>query len=208
MLQSAQRDGLFRRVLRITIRLSHVGQHHLRVGLGPESPRLKQRQLIPHTLLVHVQSGLDVIQSIHNEVLGGPEGVVKDGLRVVSHAVHQCLYLEVGIDFLSSCRSSVGLGLLDVPLPEKKLPIQVGYLNHVHVSDRDQPLWSCSHSHQSERLEILASERPSPNQEQLHIVNLGLSSSPEDSKLVVVPSALRLPVCRRGFGQQLEHVKI
>ena len=81
--KGAHRDGLLRRVLRVTISLSLVGDNHLGVGLGAEGAGLEERLLVPDALLIDIKSGLDVINSVNDEVERLPEVVVKEilGLR-------------------------------------------------------------------------------------------------------------------------------
>lgn len=81
--KGAHRDGLLRRVLRVTISLSLVGHNHLGVGLGAEGARLEERLLVPDALRIDIKSCLDVINSVNDEVERLPEVVVKEilGLR-------------------------------------------------------------------------------------------------------------------------------
>ena len=79
----AHRDRLLRRVLRVSVALSLVRDDHLRVGLCAKSPRLEERLGIPDAAGVDVETSLDVINSVDNEVEVLPEVVVEDILGLL-----------------------------------------------------------------------------------------------------------------------------
>lgn len=81
----AHRDGLLGWILRVTVGLGLVRHDHLRVGLGAESTRLEQGLLVPDALTINVQSSLDVIDSINDEVKTFPEVVIELILGVWGH---------------------------------------------------------------------------------------------------------------------------
>jgi len=77
--QSAHGDTFLWRVLRVTVAKGLVGDNHLRVGLGAEGAGLEERLLVPDALLIDVESGLDVIDSVNDEVEALPELIVEGG---------------------------------------------------------------------------------------------------------------------------------
>lgn len=61
-----------------TIVFCHVWNDNLRVALGSKSAGLKKRFAKVDTSGVHVQPGIDIVQSIDNQVQRLPELVVED----------------------------------------------------------------------------------------------------------------------------------
>jgi hypothetical protein len=64
----AHGNGLLWWILRITVTKCLVWNNHLRVGFGSESAGLQERLLVPDTLLINIESSLDIINSIDNKV--------------------------------------------------------------------------------------------------------------------------------------------
>ena len=66
--KGAHRDRFFWRILRVAIALCLVGNNHLRVGLGAERARLKQRLFVPEAAGVNVKAGFDIVNRVYNKV--------------------------------------------------------------------------------------------------------------------------------------------
>ena len=121
--KSAHWDGFFWWILGVTVALSYVRNDHLRVGLGTKSSRLKERLLVPYASCVNVESSLDVIDSIDNEVLAFPEIIVENLFGVWANNCHVILNIQVRIHALSNCAGTFRFGVTDVILSEQELSI-------------------------------------------------------------------------------------
>lgn len=66
--QRAHWDGFFRRILGISVALGLVRNDHLHVSLGSECTRLEQWFLIPDTPAVDVETSLDIVYCVYNEI--------------------------------------------------------------------------------------------------------------------------------------------
>jgi len=66
--QSAHWDSLFGWILGISIALGLVGNDHLLVCLGSECTGLEEWLLIPDASAVNIKTGLDVIDSVYDEI--------------------------------------------------------------------------------------------------------------------------------------------
>ena len=75
--ERAHRDGLLRRILRIAVSLSLVRNDHLGVGLSAKSTGFEKRLLVPDALAINVETSLDVIDGVDNEVEALPELVIE-----------------------------------------------------------------------------------------------------------------------------------
>ena len=78
VLDGARRSLLFWRILRGSVRLCEVGDDDLGVALRAEGTRLEERLLEEDTTLVHVQTRLDIIQSVGDTVDAAKEVLVVD----------------------------------------------------------------------------------------------------------------------------------
>ena len=83
--ERAHGDRFFGRVLRVSVTLGLVRDHHLGVCFSSESSRFKEGFLVPDASLVDVESGFDVVHSVYYEVEAFPERVVENGLRFWGH---------------------------------------------------------------------------------------------------------------------------
>lgn len=135
--KSAHWDGFFWWILRITVALSYVRNDHLRVGLGTKSSRFKERLLEPNAFCVDVESSLDVIDSIDNEVELFPEIIVENLFGLWANDSHIIFDIQVWVHVLSNSAGTLRFGVSDVILSEKELSVEVGDLNVVIISDRD-----------------------------------------------------------------------
>mmetsp|Transcript_76380 Transcript_76380/g.220748 ORF Transcript_76380/g.220748 Transcript_76380/m.220748 type:complete len:247 (+) Transcript_76380:1263-2003(+) len=211
MLQGAQRDGLFRRVLGVGVRLRHVRQDHLRVRLRAERPRFEQGLAKPDATGVDIHARLHIVQRVHHGVQAGPKVVIeRPVLGLLADANLQSLDLERRVHLLHGPGRGGGLRLADVVLPEQELTVQVRDLDPVHVRHRDFPAAPAASAEHRERLQVLAAQRSGANEEKLQLAEALLEGPAEDGNLVVVAPAHRLAVRRRRLGllQQLEHVQV
>ena len=105
---------------RPTIVLCKAGDDHLRVALGPQGSALQQGLAKVDAARVHVQARIHIVQSIDDDVQSGPEGIVKDILRIWGHPVLQRPHLQCRVDGLGGSRRNCGLcaaaeGLASLP---------------------------------------------------------------------------------------------
>lgn len=205
--QGAHGDGLFRRILGIAVALSLVGHNHLRVSLGAESTRLKERLLVPDATGVDVETSVDVIDSVNNEVKTFPEFVVEDRLGVGANSGHVVLNIKIRVHCLCNSASSLRLGVTNVVLAEQELTVQVGDLDVIVVSDGDVTALSATETHQSKGLDVLASKSTSTNHESLNLQKLVLDFTTEDLDLVIV-SAVSGSSVNLTLGESLEGVVV
>lgn len=99
--------------------------NHLLVCLGSKSSRLEQWLLIPDTLLIDVQSCLNVIDSIDNEVKFFPELIIEDILSILGQQRCKSVDLKVRVHLLGNIAGSLGLWLSYVVLSEEELTIEI-----------------------------------------------------------------------------------
>ena len=78
VLDSARRRLLLRWVLRRGVRLCEVGNNDLNVALRSESAGLEQRLLVEDATLVHVQTGLYVVERVRDTINAREELVAVD----------------------------------------------------------------------------------------------------------------------------------
>jgi hypothetical protein len=135
--KSAHWDSLFWWILGVTVALGYVRDDHLRVGLGTKSSGLKERLLVPNASCVDVESSLDVIDSIDNEVLAFPEIIVENLFSVWANNSHIILDIQIWVHALCNSAGTLRFGVSNIILSEQELSIQVGDLNVVIISDRD-----------------------------------------------------------------------
>ncbi len=100
--KGAHRDRLLRRVLRVSVALSLVRDDHLRVGLCAESPRLEERLGIPDAAGVDVETSLDVIDGVYNEVEVLPEVIVEDILGLLRDIGLVSSHIQVVVDLFGN----------------------------------------------------------------------------------------------------------
>lgn len=135
--KSAHWDGFFWWILRVTVALSNVRNNHLRVSLGTKSSGLKERLLVPNAFSVDVESSLEVIDSINNEVLAFPELIVEYLFGVWANNGHVILDIQVRVHAFSNFTGTLRFGVANVILSEQELSVEVGDLNVVIIGDRD-----------------------------------------------------------------------
>ena len=75
--ECAERDGFLRRIARVTVRSGLVRNNHLRVCLGAESTRFKQRLFVPDALAIDIEPSLDIVDGVDNEIERLPELIIE-----------------------------------------------------------------------------------------------------------------------------------
>lgn len=135
--ESAHWDGFFWWILRVTVALSDMRNDHLRVALGTKSSGLKEWLSIPNAFCVDVESSLDVIDGIDNEVLAFPEVIVEDFFGIWANDGHVILDIQVCVHTFGDVTGSLRFGVANVVLSEEELSVKVGDLDVVIVSNRD-----------------------------------------------------------------------
>lgn len=123
--ECAHGNRLLRRILRITIGAGFVRNNHLRVGFSSESTRLKQWLGVPNALTINVETSLDIIDGVNNEIKRLPEFIIEN---IFGLWCNECLvncHLKLGIHDLRLSASSLSLGKANIGLSEKELTVQV-----------------------------------------------------------------------------------
>ena len=98
---------------------------HLGVCFRTKGARLKQGLLIPHTLLINVESCFDVVDGIDYEVEAQPEFVIEDNLSRLVDIGGVGLNFEVWVENLCNTAGSLRLGRANIVLSEEELAIKV-----------------------------------------------------------------------------------
>mmetsp|Transcript_892 Transcript_892/g.2930 ORF Transcript_892/g.2930 Transcript_892/m.2930 type:complete len:529 (-) Transcript_892:351-1937(-) len=196
-MQRAHRRGLLRGIARRAVILRESGDHHLRVALRPERPGLEKRLSKVHAPRVDVQTRVDVIERVHDDVQTGPKRVVEHVLGVRGDAILQRDDVELRVDRLGRVGRAVALRLADVPVAEQKLPREVRLFDDVVVRDRDFPFFAAAEPHEREVLDELAPERARADEEDLLFLDLPLKRAAEARDLRVVPAPFRGHLLRR-----------
>lgn len=204
--QGAHWDTLLWWILRVTVALGLVRHDHLGVSFGTEGTRLKEWLLIPHALLIDIETRLDVVDSVDDEVETLPELVVESALGRWIHIGLIGLDLKFWVHFLANHAGGLRLSFGNVLLAEEELTVQVGDLNIVVVSAVDLTFWTATKTHHCEGLNVLASKGTSANHEGLNISELLLHFTTVDLDLVVITAVHWLAVnCSIQF-QSLSNV--
>ena len=86
-----------------------MGNDHLGVGLGAEGSRLEERLLVPDTLAIDVEPGLDVVDGIDNIVKRLPEFVIEKIFCLWANKGLMGDDIELGVHGLGLGASSGGL---------------------------------------------------------------------------------------------------
>lgn len=205
--ERAERNRIFFLVLAITIRLRDTRHDHLRVGLCSKSTRLKKRLLIPDALLIHVETSFHVVYSVHDEVERLPELIVEQFLSVWADKSLMCDDLEVRIHHLCLLAGGDSFRAVHIICSEQELPVQVGYLNVIIISDSDESVLPAAKSHQSHSLDEFTAKSTSSYHESLDVSKLLLNFTTINFDLVIVATALRLSVCLSS-GERVEVVDV
>ena len=204
--ERAHWDGLLGRILRVTVGLSLVRHNHLRVGLGAESTGLEQWLLVPNTLLVDVESSLNVVDGVDDEVETFPEVVIEKIFSLRGDEGLMGCDLEGWVHVLGLAAGSLSLRFADIWLSEEELTIEVGHLDVVIVGHSDGTI-SASESHESHSLDVFAAESSGADHESLGVSELFLDLTTVDSDLVVV-SAIHWSSVGFAFRQRLEAIVV
>lgn len=203
--ERAHGDGLFGRILRVTVGLGLVRNDHLRVGLGAESAGLEERLAVPDALTIDVETSLNVIDGVDDEVETFPEVIVEDVLSLWSNESLMGDDLEIRVHDFSLAARCLRLGMADIGLAEEELTVQVGDLNVIVVSDGDGASGAATETHEGHGFSVLAAERTSTDHESLDGTKLLLHLTAVDPDLVVVAAVHWLAV-NVALGKRLEAV--
>lgn len=82
VLQRAYFERLFLRIPTVALALGHIWHHNLRVGLLTLGSRVNQRLPVEDGSFIDLESGMNVVHSVHNEVESVPEGVILEVFSV------------------------------------------------------------------------------------------------------------------------------
>jgi hypothetical protein len=192
--KGTHRDSLLRRVLRVSVALSLVRDYHLWVCLGAKSARLEERLGIPDAAGVDVETSLNVINSIDNEVEVLPEVVIEDILGLLRDIGLVVSHIQIAVDFFGNVAGDMWLGVSHVVLTEQELSVKVGDLNIVVIGDSDLTLLGAANTHESEGLDIFTAESSSSNHESLHLSEFLLDFASINENLIVVAAVKRSAV--------------
>ena len=206
--ECAHGDGLLGRILRVTVGLGLVRHNHLRVSLGAESTRLKKGLAVPDALAIDVETRLDVIDGIDDEVEAFPEIIVEDILSFFSDEGLMNSHLEIGVHDLCFAACTLRLGMTNIGLTEEELTVQVGYFNVVIIGDSDGTSRATGETHEGHGLSVLAAESTGTNHESLGSTELLLNLATVDLDLVVVTTVHGLAVDVVTFWEGLEAVVV
>jgi len=163
-----------------------VRDHHLRVCLGSQSARLKERLLIPDTACVNVETSLDIIDCIDHKVEALPELIVEDVFGLLCHIQLVILHIQVIVNVMCDLACHSALRITDIVFAEEELSVQVRDFNVIVVSNCNLALSRTSNSHQCECLDIFASESAGTNHEGVDLSQLLLDLTSIHDDLVVV----------------------
>ena len=180
---------------------------HLGVCFRAKGARLKQGLLVPHTLLINVESCLDVVDGIDYEVEALPEFVIEDTLSRRVNVGGVGLNFEVWVENLCNTAGSLRLGRANIVLSEEELAIKVRNLDIIVVSAVDLALWSATDSHQCEGLDVLAAKCARSHHERIDITQLSLDISSQYFDLVIVSGVHGLSV-NLALGKDLENLVV
>mmetsp|Transcript_5693 Transcript_5693/g.13777 ORF Transcript_5693/g.13777 Transcript_5693/m.13777 type:complete len:452 (-) Transcript_5693:242-1597(-) len=209
ILEGADGDRLLRRVAGRPVAFCQVGHDDLDVSFRSKSSAFKQRLFVVHTTLVDVESSLNVVESVADARKFLPEVVVKELLRIGSNTSLVRNDFHVGVHPLNGRSCGNRLGLLDVRVPEQKLPRKVRLLDEVHVRQKHLTFLPTSQSHRGPRLEHLAPDRSGTDQEVTQIQNLLVHRPPKHRNLMIVHRIRRLALLlrRQHLRQHLHAIK-
>jgi hypothetical protein len=167
--QGAHWDGVFLWILRITVGLGLVWDDHLRVALGSQSTGFEQVLLVEDTLSIDILSSLDVVDGTEDTVEIVPEDISEDVFGVWSSSLNLSVDVQAWVDGLGDGASGDSLGLGDMLLSEQELSVQVGDFDGVIISDGQLTISSRGDTHQSELLQVFATQSTCADHEDLEL---------------------------------------
>ena len=163
--------------------------NHLGVGLGAEGTRLEERLLVPDALAIYVKPGLDVVDSVDDEIERFPELIIEKIFCLGGNISLVSRHLELRVHGLGLSTGSRRLRAADIGLSEEELAVQVGDLDVVVVSDSDGTVWSAAETHEGHGLGVLTSEGTSSDHEGLDVSEHLLGLTAVDLDLIIVAAA-------------------
>jgi hypothetical protein len=184
-----------------------VRDHHLRVCLGSQSARLKERLLIPDTACVNVETSLDIIDCIDHKVEALPELIVEDVFGLLCHIQLVILHIQVIVNVMCDLACHSALRITDIVFAEEELSVQVRNFNVIIISDSDLSFGRATDTHKSECLDVLASEGASTDHESIDFGQFFLDFTPVNKDLVVV-SAVHWGAISGATRESLENVVV
>mmetsp|Transcript_8715 Transcript_8715/g.11474 ORF Transcript_8715/g.11474 Transcript_8715/m.11474 type:complete len:207 (-) Transcript_8715:1251-1871(-) len=183
---SAHGNGLFRRILGVTVALSFVRNDHLGVGFGTQSTGLEQRLFIPDAFAINVESSVDVIDSVNYEVKGFPELIIEDILGIGTDSSHVAGNIEVRVHCLSNVACSLRLRMTNITLSEEELSVKVRDLNVIIISAMNLTVGRATKTHKGKGLDVLATESTSTNHESFDVLESLLNFTTVYSNLIII----------------------
>ena len=214
VVQRARRRLLLGRVAARAVVLGPVRDHHLRVALGAERAALEQRLAEEDAARVDVESRLDVVQGVDDDVQALPEVVVEGALGRRRDAVLERRGVELRVHLRHRLDRRARLRVADVVVAEEELAGEVRLLDDVVVGDGELAARPARDAHQREVLEELAAERARSDEEDVERRQLLDERRAEDGGLRgVAPGGAegggREVGGRRRLGRQaLERVEV
>jgi hypothetical protein len=157
VLECAQRNTLFRRVVDVGVANRLVRDDDLRMTLGSEGAGLEKRLFEPDALTIDVLSGLDIVDSVDHKVQICPEVISEDIIVLRTDPCFQRLKSDIFVHSLSDCASSLTFIFADMLPPEQKLPVEVADFDVVVVSHCHLATLG-GETHQSEHLDELTAQ--------------------------------------------------
>lgn len=145
--------------------MGELGEDDLRITLSSQSTRFEQRSTVPDATAINEKSSLDVIDGIDDEVEALPEFVVEDSFIFGVNSFLTSIEVDLGIHDLTSFAGTFGLGEADVFLTEEELSVEVGHFDLIVISDNGTTVLFATETHQSEHLDVFATESTSTDQE-------------------------------------------
>mmetsp|Transcript_62115 Transcript_62115/g.109375 ORF Transcript_62115/g.109375 Transcript_62115/m.109375 type:complete len:508 (-) Transcript_62115:389-1912(-) len=210
MLQRAHRNALLRGIARGPVVLRLERSHNLCVTLGPQCATFQHGLVIKQTLLVNVQSSLDIVQRRADHVQTFKKVIIEQGLRLrghfalISHRVERLIHRRDRAD------GGGALGAVNVGVSEQKLSRKIGFFDLVHVGDIHGALGfalgtagtvverATRNAHHRPVFDHLTANRPCTDEEHIELAELVLQFPSKHHDLSVVPTTQR----RHLFGRQ------
>mmetsp|Transcript_30594 Transcript_30594/g.51716 ORF Transcript_30594/g.51716 Transcript_30594/m.51716 type:complete len:341 (-) Transcript_30594:1202-2224(-) len=210
ILESADGDGFLGGISGGSIRLGLEWRYYLYIPFCPKGSRLHQRLSVVHTLGIHIQPGLHVVQSIGDAIHLLPESVIKSPFSFWGHFILHGPHIQSRVHALCLLCGNGTLRGLDVVVAEEKLAGQIALFDLIHVGYNNGAFGGAAHPHHGKILDELTSQSTSTYQEigvlQQHLLHLFA----EHCNLPIVPRACRAAIFFGGqrIWQCLNGIKI